>query len=102
MTVDMQTAWDPGSGQVTTTTACDSSDSDSDNLDAHIDQLTLEVIAEGAEATVDRFTTNWPGLGNPPGPVRTARISGQTFRQFRDAHKTACQAALAGNPIDYS
>lgn len=102
MTIQMETAWDPGSGQVTTTTTCDSSLSDADNLDVHLAQLTLEVIAEGAQNSVDKLTTSWPGLGNPPGPVRTQRSAGQTFRQFRQAHETACLTALISNPIDYT
>jgi hypothetical protein len=85
----------PSQPETPVDTDIDTGKTDSENLDAHIDDLATSPSAiDGVSVE-----TKWPGL--PAGDeVVTPRNTGESLRSWMQRHETRCTAALIADPID--
>lgn len=91
--------WTCNGNNTDSETCADPSDSDRTNLILHNADLTLDIVAAGESACVDRICTTWPGL---PEPCCTDRIQGEDFDAYMRRHRSEILTCAAQYPIDYS
>ena len=91
------TEYDHGSPTQTDTSIdpIDTSQHPADTLDDRLVTTYVDIVSAGLKNDVTELRTSWPGSN---GDVRTPRQSGETWRQFRDRHTSACQGRIANHP----